>query len=239
MWFGVHSTGRPACWAITTRVRGNTTCGRGPMFALTSSQSGSPGGHSNSPKVTSPVSSSTREGIAADPSLLGASRPASPVDDDGVHRAEQPLELARAGRQLAEAVRARLSAVAPLALPPGDRDPETIDDVGRISGDLVLRQAQVLAPEAQPRAARERGVADLDVDLRVVEERMRVEVGRADRQPPVVDDADLRVDVEAVDGRPGHRVDRRGEEAPAPLVRIGEMRQHPPRVLLAVVRLGR
>ena len=54
-----------------------------------------------------------------------------------------------------------------------------------------------------------------DVDLGVVEERVGVEVRRADRQPAVVDDADLGVDVEPVDRRAGHRVDRRGQEAPA------------------------
>ena len=43
-----------------------------------------------------------------------------------------------------------------------------------------------------------------------------VEVGRADREPGVVDDADLRVHVERAGRLAGARVDRRGEEAAPP-----------------------
>ena len=81
------------------------------------------------------------------------------------------------------------------------------------------RRRRRRVPGARPTAgsacrARAR-VAGHDVHLAVVEERVGVEVRRADRQPAVVDDADLGVDVEAVDRPPRARRDRRGEEAAA------------------------
>ena len=53
----------------------------------------------------------------------------------------------------------------------------------------------MLGPEPQPGLARE-GVACHDVHLGVVEERVLVEVGRPNRQPGVVDDPDLGVNVQ-------------------------------------------
>jgi hypothetical protein len=97
----------------------------------------------------------------------------------------------------------------------------------------------MFGPEAQSRLARALAIADLHVELRVVEEGVGVEVGRADRQPAVVDDADLRVDVELVHRRAGHRIDRRGEEPSATTIRIGQVGEHAAGVLLAVVGLGR
>ena len=62
----------------------------------------------------------------------------------------------------------------------GDRPPELVDDGGRIAGDLRELALEVLGPQPQPRVARERRVAGDDVHLAVVEERVLVEVRRAD-----------------------------------------------------------
>ena len=70
---------------------------------------------------------------------------------------------------------------------------------------------------------------------------MLVEVGRADRQPVVVDDPDLRVHVHGPAGRPGLK-ERAGEETAfvaALLGSLGEHAQLPARVVCAVVRLRR
>jgi hypothetical protein len=54
----------------------------------------------------------------------------------------------------------------------------------------------MLLPQPQPDLSHERRVADDDIALRVVEERVLVEVRRADREPGIVDDRRLRVDVD-------------------------------------------
>ena len=72
------------------------------------------------------------------------------------------------------------------------RHRESITDVGSPDASAL----EVLLPQPQARVAGELGVARDDIDLGVVEQRVLVEVGGADREPGVVDDADLRVDVE-------------------------------------------
>ena len=78
-----------------------------------------------------------------------------------------------------------------------------------------------------------------DVHLAVVEQRVGVEVRRADRQPAVVDDPDLRVDVEAVDRAPRCAPQsvaarkRRGRRRASASARTRELAAG---VLLAVVR---
>ena len=79
--------------------------------------------------------------------------------------------------------------------------------------------APVLGPQPQPCVAREGGVAGHDVHLGVVEERVFVEVGRPDRQPGVVHDADLGVDVQRAGERAASGGDRGREEAPFTVVR--------------------
>ena len=65
---------------------------------------------------------------------------------------------------------------------------------------------------------------------------MLVEIGRADRQPAVVHDPDLRVYVDAAGGlRPG-LVKRAGEEPIATLVGVDQHAELPASVLAAVVR---
>src|SRR5512135_2412768 len=56
----------------------------------------------------------------------------------------------------------------------------------------------MLAPEAKPRRPRNRGLGADDIHLRVVEERVLVEIRGADREPAVVDYPDLRVDVDGL-----------------------------------------
>src|SRR5256714_15499671 len=93
-------------------------------------------------------------------------------------------------------MRQRLSAPAALVLRFGNRLPELVDDMRRIARDVSERTLQMFGPEAETRLADERRVAGDDVELRVVEQGVFVQVGRAERQPPVVDDADLGVDVD-------------------------------------------
>src|SRR5436305_12111060 len=65
---------------------------------------------------------------------------------------------------------------------------------------------------------------------------MVVQVCRADRQPAVIDDADLRVHVERTSRRTAARGDRGREEAPAAAVRLREDPELSTRHVRAVVR---
>jgi len=94
---------------------------------------------------------------------------------------------------------------------------------------------QVLAPEAESRRARRLRVAYDEVDLGVVEERVLVQVRGADRQPLVVDDADLRVHVDGATVR-AVLVERRGVQAAGAAVRLEEDAELAARVVGAVVR---
>ena len=75
----------------------------------------------------------------------------------------------------------------------------------------------VLGPQAQPGLRGRACVAGHHVELGVVEQRVLVEVGRADRQPAVVDDADLRV-----------HIDRRRCESPLRPDGVASSRPAPP-----------
>ena len=78
-----------------------------------------------------------------------------------------------------------------------DWPPPLVDELRGVAGDLVRRRLQMLGPEAEPRLAGEGGIEET-VHLRVVEQRMGIQVRRPDREPRVVDDPDLRVDVDDV-----------------------------------------
>ena len=93
---------------------------------------------------------------------------------------------------------------------------DQLDRIGLL--DLLGRELEVLRPKANARRAGDIRIVGHDVHLRVVEERMRVQVRRADGQPSVVDDADLRVHVHRISEVPRSRVDRAGKK-PRRLVR--------------------
>src|SRR2546423_14298382 len=96
----------------------------------------------------------------------------------------------------------------------------------------------MLRPELEPRWANSRFVANDAVALRVVEERVLVQVCRPDRQPAVVDDADLRVYVHDAPA-PSWLVERAREEARHAatfLVRVHEHADLAACVVPAVVR---
>ena len=78
-----------------------------------------------------------------------------------------------------------------------------------------------------------------DVHLGVVEERVLVEVRRADGHPGVVDDSDLRVDVHGVPAGLKERAREKALLAAALLRRVDEHAELPARVVLAVVRIRR
>src|SRR4051812_11366986 len=74
--------------------------------------------------------------------------------------------------------------------------PKLIDDLGRVAVELGHGMFEMFAPEAEASRLREGSVAADDVHLGVVEERVLVQVGRADGEPVVVDDTDLGVHVD-------------------------------------------
>jgi hypothetical protein len=110
-------------------------------------------------------------------------------------------------------------ASAPLEPLGRERLPELVEHTGRVAVDLLARPLEVLLPEPQPNLARERRIADDDVRLGVVEERVLVQVRRADRQPLVVDDGRLGMDVDGLAARAG-LVERAGEEAGRVVARL-------------------
>jgi len=123
----------------------------------------------------------------------------------------------------------------------GDRAPQLVEDGGRVPADLALGSLEVLRPQPQPRRACNLLVVGDDVHLGVVEQRVGVEVGRSDREPAVVHDADLGVDVDDVQQLLLARIHRAGEEAVVALVGLDQGRHLPARDVGAVVgaRAGR
>ena len=115
--------------------------------------------------------------------------------------------------------------------------PQAVDDVGRVACDVVLLQLQVLSPQAQPRRTGDLAVMADDVHLRVVEERVLVQVGGSDRQPRVVDDADLGVHVNGIAQLSVARVDRAGEEPAGAVIGLDQLGEHASGVVHAGVRL--
>ncbi len=119
------------------------------------------------------------------------------------------------------------------------RQCESTRSAGVGGRDRVLVELQVLRPQPDAGVASERRVVGGDAHLGVVEERMGVDVGRADDQPAVVDDRDLGVDVERVGAIPRwrKRAGRRGEYPLAAVIGIEQHADLPARVLSAVVGL--
>jgi hypothetical protein len=120
-----------------------------------------------------------------------------------------------------------------------DRLPEAIHDLIRRRGEVGLVELEVLGPQAHACLADDVGVAADDVHLGVIEERVPVEVRGADREPRVVDDAHLRVDIDGVAERAVARVDRAREQPPGAVVGFDQLGQHSARVVGAGVRLRR
>src|SRR5438874_10635393 len=105
------------------------------------------------------------------------------VDDDAVDWAEDATGSSRDVRQADEPVREWPAAAASFELLLADRLPEFVDCSDRVGGDLVGWQLEVFCPETLPRPESELRCVGDDVHLAVVEERVLVEVGRADGQP--------------------------------------------------------
>ena len=118
----------------------------------------------------------------------------------------------------------------------GDRAPALVDHGLRlIVGDRLHVDLEVLRPQPQPRLASEIRVVGDDVHLGVVEQRVGVEVGRADGEPAVVDDPDLGVHVQGIVAVAAARADRGREEAPGAVIGCRQLRQLAERVVVAVV----
>src|SRR5579862_7909609 len=103
-------------------------------------------------------------------------------------------------------MRPALATLAALELLTGRRPPDLIDHPRGIAVDLGDRTPVVLGPKSQAGLPGELTVVGHDVGLGVVVQPAGVEVGRADRQPAVVDDRHLGVDIDprgptAADGR--------------------------------------
>ena len=111
--------------------------------------------------------------------------------------------------------------------------------VAGLPATSCLLALQMLAPQAQAGRAGDRLVVRDDVHLGVVEKRVGIQVRRADRQPAVVDDSHLGVDVDDVPQRPLAGVHGAGEETVVALVRLDQRRHLPARDVRPVVRAGR
>src|SRR5438270_3562817 len=118
------------------------------------------------------------------------------IHEEPLDRSEQGHPAARDSRKLLQSVGRLRATPATLELFDGNRAPELIDNASRLAGDLLDRALEMLGPEPQARLAGEFGVAADDIHLRVVEQRVFVEVCRPDREPGVVDDPDLGVHIQ-------------------------------------------
>src|ERR1700741_4094545 len=121
----------------------------------------------------------------------------------------------------------------------GPRPPYVVDQRGRVARDLLDGALEMLRPQPQARRARHCLVPHDDVHLGVVEEGVLVEVRRPDREPAVVDDADLRMHVYRASAAPA-LIERAGEEArgvvPALVVGVDEDADLAAGVVAPVVR---
>ena len=152
----------------------------------------------------------------------------SAVDEQALQRAEQPLGAARQARQLDEPVR---------EWKPGASGARVARARSASRSDPRSRSAARRGqPSSSSRCSAHRrrrvsrtsvGVAADDVHLGVVEERVLVEVRGADREPRVVDDAHLRVDVDGVAERAVARVDRAREQPPGAAVGLDQLGSMP------------
>jgi hypothetical protein len=87
----------------------------------------------------------------------------------------------------------------------------------------VGRRLEVLRPQANAGRPRQVWIAGDEVHFGVVEQRVVVQVGRTDREPVVVDDADLGVHVHRRRGDAGAAcVDRAGQKVAAVAVGFGQ-----------------
>ena len=121
-----------------------------------------------------------------------------------------------------------------------DRFPDLVDRLGRVGRDVARRPLEVLRPEPQSRLARATSASWRDdVQLGVVEERVLVEVRRAEGQPRVVDDRDLGVHVNRVEEVARACVQRAGEQAAVVVVCLDQLAEHATCVVAAGVRLRR
>src|SRR4029079_17907420 len=118
--------------------------------------------------------------------------------DQSVERAPQGFGPARDAGQERQLPVGPAVPLPPLEALLGERLPQLVEDTCGIAVDLLARALEVLLPEPEAHLARELRIADDDIALRVVEERVLVEIRRADREPGVVDDRRLRMDVHRV-----------------------------------------
>ncbi len=133
-------------------------------------------------------------------------------------------------------MRERLAALDPVELLGGDRSPQLVDDGGGFPATSLSSRSRCSA-HSRSRVARAIVlVVGDDVHLRVVQQRVGVEIRRADREPAVVDDADLGVDVDDVAQLRLARVHGAGEEAVVVAVGLDQRRDLAARDVGAVVR---
>jgi hypothetical protein len=106
----------------------------------------------------------------------------------------------------------------------GDRPPEFIDEGRRTTAEPRLVVLEVLGPEADSGLAHKPFVVNDDVLFGVLQQRVRVEVRRADGQPAIIDDADLCMNVDDVAQLPFPGVDGAREEAIVAVIRFDQCR---------------
>src|SRR3989442_7928717 len=117
----------------------------------------------------------------------------------------------------------RLAAIPAIELLFGDREPAFGDELARLAPPHVFdRELEVLGPQPLPRRSRKLGLAADEVELAVVEQGVLVQVGGADRQPAIIDDPDLRVDVDQLPALAAPSVERTREESAGASIRVDE-----------------
>src|SRR5512132_4468381 len=109
------------------------------------------------------------------------------VKEQSLEWTKQALGAPRDVREPDEPVGQCLPGFAARQLLRADRFPMVIDHLCRFAGDLLDRQLEVLGPEAKTGLSSEGAVVRNNVHLGVVQEGVLVEVGRAEREPGVVD----------------------------------------------------
>jgi len=120
---------------------------------------------------------------------------ASAVHQEANQATEYEVPSGRYPFQLAQSVSWREPVAPPSKLLESDARPLLVEESSRVPVHVV--SPEVFGPQAQPRAAHEVWVGEHHVCLGVIEERVGVEIGRADSEPAVVHDPHLRMYVGA------------------------------------------
>src|SRR6185437_12257357 len=152
-------------------------------------------------------------------------------DEEALERTEKSTRAPRDTGQLDEAMCQRRAMLLTCALLSADRPPEGVDDLGWVTADRVDRTLEVLRPKTQANLFHDTWILSYEVQLCVVEERMLVEIRGAQGEPTIVDDRELRVDVDRRTPVAGPSVERARQQSFCTRVRSNQLGQNTTRVV--------